>query len=106
VKRHRFASLGEALDVLEEQGLTLAKDAVSTDSVDLKYKRYEPVQLVAARIELAGPQRLLPKVRAGIDVRGDGSIEAYRGRVQREIVEQRGRESPCGALRRALTDGG
>jgi hypothetical protein len=96
--------LEEALDALEEQGLRLSKHA-SSNSVDLKYKRYEPAQRVAARIELAGPERLLPSVRAGIDVRGDGSIEAYRGRVQREIVEQRGRESPCGALRRALTDG-
>jgi hypothetical protein len=105
VKRHRFASLEEALDALEEQALTLAEEA-SSNPVDLKYKRYEPVQRVAARIELAGPERLLASVRAGIDVRGDGSIEAYRGRVRREVVQVRGRESPCGALRRALANGG
>jgi hypothetical protein len=103
VKRHRFASLEQALDVLEEQGLTLSKDA-SSRSVDLKYKRFEPVQRVAARIEIAGPERLIPRVRAGIDVRGDGSIEAYRGRLRREVVQTRGKESACRALRRALTD--
>ena len=105
VKRHRFASLEEALDALEEHGRELSADA-STNSVDLKYTRYEPVQRVAARIELAGPERLLPSVRAGVDVRGDGSTEAYRGRVRREVVEQRGKESAYRALRRALSNTG
>ena len=102
MKRHRFTALEAALDALEEHGQTLAKDA-SSRSVDLKYKRFEPVQRVAARIELAGPERLLPSVRAGVDVRGDGSTEAYLGRVRREIVEQRGQESSYRALRRALS---
>jgi hypothetical protein len=103
VKRHRFTALEEALDALEDHGQALARDATSR-SVDLKYKRYEPVQRVAARIELAGPERLLPSVRAGVDVRGDGSTEAYLGRVRREIVEQRGQESSYRALRRALIE--
>jgi hypothetical protein len=105
VKRHRFGSLDEALDALEEHGLKLSEDA-SSNPVDLKYKRFEPVQRVAARIELAGPERLLPSVRAGVDVRGDGSIEAYRGRLRREAVQQRGKESVYRALRRALIEPG
>ena len=41
-------------------------------------------------------------MRAGADVRGDGSIEAYRGKVTREVVKQERGESAFDALRRVL----
>ena len=101
VQRTRFAALDEALDALEQRATQLSNDG-HRKPVDVRYKRFEAVQQVTARLELAGPQRLLPSVRAGVDVRGDGSIEAYLGRVRREVLRQRKGETPYRALRRAL----
>jgi recombination DNA repair RAD52 pathway protein len=57
---------------------------------------------VVARIELAGPQRRLAGTHAGVDVHGDGSTEAYLGRVRREGLDRAKTESATAALRRAL----
>ena len=103
VERQRFDELAAALDAAEQRGVELAR-AAPRGSVDVKLKRFEPVQQVAARIELAGPERLVPSVRAGVDVRGDGSTEAYLGRVRRELVDRRRGESTWGALRRVLAN--
>jgi hypothetical protein len=102
VERIHFGELGEALDALEERARTLAK-STPRKPVDVRVRRFEPVEQVAARIEIAGPERLVPSVRGGIDVRGDGSTEAYLGRLRREVLEQRRGESPYKALRRALS---
>jgi hypothetical protein len=104
VVRERFGELDDALGAIEDRARELA-DAVPNEAVDVKYKKFEPVQQVAARLELSGPERMLPSVRAGIDVRGDGSTEAYVGRVRRAVIEQRKNETPYKALRRVLTAG-
>ncbi len=101
VQRKRFDDLEPALAALEVRAGELARTA-PRKPVDVKYKRFEPIAQVTARIELSGPERLVPAVRAGVDVRGDGSTEAYLGRVQREVVERRKGESACRALRREL----
>ena len=101
VKRSSFDDMDRALDALESRGRELASSAPG-ESVDVKYKRFEPQQRVVARLELAGPERLVPSVRAGVDVRGDGSVEAFRGRVRREVIAERKGESAFAALRRML----
>ncbi len=101
VQRNRYAELSEALDALEARVSELSEQA-PREGVDARFKRFEPIQQVAARIELAGPERMLPSVRAGIDVRGDGSTEPYLGRVRRQVVRQRKGETSYRALRRAL----
>lgn len=97
VRRERHAELGAALSALGDSLEELSRTARRAP-VDLKYKRFEPVQQVAARGEISGPRRL----HGGIDIRGDGSAEAYTGRLRRRLVEQRTGESPYDALRRAL----
>jgi hypothetical protein len=95
--RDRFATLGEALDGLEARLDALSRPQRRRAERGLG-RSYEPVQQVAVRGELAGPGRL----RAGIDLRGDGSAEAFTGRWRRERVERRAGETAYDALRRAL----
>jgi hypothetical protein len=103
VEHARFEDLDAALEAVQRRAEELAsRPALGT--VDVFVRKFDPVQQVAARIELAGPQRLLPAVRVGIDIRGDGSVEAYRGRVTRELVEQRKGETVYSALRRELSE--
>jgi hypothetical protein len=61
-------------------------------------REFEPVSQVVARAEINGPRRL----RVGIDLRGDGSTEAWTGRVFRRLVEQQPGEDAYAALRRTL----
>jgi hypothetical protein len=90
--------LDEALRALELEGRRLEQTPDGRAHGGTLIRRLEPVQIVVARLALSGPGRL----RAGIDVRGDGSSEAFTGRMRRRVVEQRGGESPYDALRREL----
>lgn len=101
VTRERVPSVADAVDVLELRLTTLGPEGRRSTKRAL-LREYEPVAQVAARGELSGPSRLSPAVRAGADVRGDGSIEAYRGRVRRALVTQQQGETPFDALRREL----
>jgi hypothetical protein len=99
VERERFADVDSALGAVEAAARQLAVGADSRP-VDVKLlRRVEPVQRVVARIELAGPRRL----RAGIDVRGDGSTEGFTGRLRRSLIEQQKGESTYDALRRTVS---
>jgi alpha-ketoglutarate-dependent taurine dioxygenase len=101
VGRTSFDDLTAALAALEARGRELA-DAAPGNAVNARFKRFEPAERVTARLELSGPQRLVGGVRAGIDVRGDGSVQAYRGTVRRTLIEARPGESAFAALRRSL----
>jgi hypothetical protein len=94
VEKERFASLDEALDALGARVPAVSRrDARSAFGRD-----YEPVRQVAGRLELHGPDG----THGGIDVRGDGSAEAYTGWIRKRLVEPADGESAVDALRRAL----
>jgi hypothetical protein len=99
VSKERHRDLTAALDALERVARELADGADARPAGGTLIRRMEPVQQVLARIELSGPNRL----RGGVDVRGDGSSEAFTGRMRRTLVEPQGRESTYDALRRALS---
>ena len=101
VTRRRVPTLDDAIDVLEME-LRALGSAAHRKPAKAFMREIAPVAQVSARGELSGPGRLRPKVRAGADVRGDGSIEAYQGKVSREVVACEHGESAFDALRRVL----
>jgi hypothetical protein len=104
VERHAAPDLEGALERLEAEARAAAAGP-GLGAVDLRARRYEAGDRVAARVQLAGPQRWRPAVRAGLDVRGDGSVRAWTtdGATGRTELEPRPGEDAYAALRRALT---
>ncbi len=100
VKRSRHEQLDAALTELEAHGRELSEAAPRRTVT--RTRRFEPAAQVYARLELAGPQRLVASVRTGVDIRGDGTTEAYRGRIRRELIAAEPGESAYAALRRSL----
>jgi hypothetical protein len=97
----RFDTLEAALDALQSRVGDLADEA-KRQPAKTQLKRYTPDEQVMARVELAGPQKRLAKVHAGVDVHGDGAVEAYLGRVRRKALEKQSGEDVISGLRRSL----
>jgi hypothetical protein len=97
--KHRFGGLDAALTGLESEAREVAASADHSSHGGTFIRRLDPARIVVARLELSGPRGL----RAGVDVRGDGSSEAFTGRVRRRVVAQQDGESAYDALRRELS---
>jgi hypothetical protein len=99
-ERQSFDDLDAALGGVE-QATQRILDGPSARTVSPPLMRdFEPAQQVLGRVELSGPDRL----RAGIDVRGDGSMVAFVGRLRRSEIEVRSGENAIRALGRTLRD--
>ena len=94
VEQTRFEGLDEALGALATR-LEELRAAPRRKTVQAFMREIEPVRQVAARLELANGWR---GPRGGVDVRGDGSVEAWSGLLRKQVLEG----DPVAALRRAL----
>jgi hypothetical protein len=101
VEHASYPTLDAAIDALQLR-LRELEPLAQRDPVKVLSRSFDPVRQVAARAEVAGPRRPLPAVRGGVDLRGDGSTEAYTGRWRRTLVESERGESAVEALRRVL----
>lgn len=97
----RFDALEPALAELTERAGDLA-DAAARNPAATRLHRYGPEEQVVVRLELAGPERRLATVHAGLDIRGDGASEAYTGRLRRSLIEPAPGEDVIAALARAV----
>ena len=98
VERTRFGTLGETLGALEQRVEDLAPGA-RRHALQFAGRRYDPARQVAVRLEVTGPGGgLRGRARGGVDLRGDGSMEAYTGRLRRSLVRLREGETPYEGL--------
>jgi hypothetical protein len=95
VERSRHPTLDAALGAL---GARLDRERPERRTIRLLAREITPVRQVVARGEVAGPDG----ARGGVDLRGDGSAEAWTGRWRRTVVAPHDGEDAVGALRRAL----
>jgi hypothetical protein len=96
VERLRCDSLGSSIDTMEQR-LSELEPNVRRDAVGLFKRQFDAARQVVVRAEIAGPGG-----HGGVDLRGDGSAEAYTGRFRRTLVRLDDQESPYDGLRRAL----
>ena len=94
VEKERYATLDDALEALAAR----LGDVGRRRDRNVLGREYEAVRQVAGRFELRGPGG----TRGGVDVRGDGSAEAYVGWIRKRLVEREGHETAVQALGRAL----
>jgi hypothetical protein len=100
VERERLETLEEAMAELERRARAIRAEGPLQQVSMLR--EFAPADRVHARLEISGRGLLRPPT-AGVDVRGDGEIVAYRGGLRRQRIDPRCSESAFDAVRRVLT---
>jgi len=95
VEHERHDTLDDALHAARAHVTALAPTARRGPTHAL-IREIEPRDQVAARLELRGPKRRM----GGVDLRGDGSLAAWTGRIAKRAVEG---DDALAALREVLT---
>ncbi len=95
VEKGEHADLVSALLALREH---LGDVRPSGETKTVFKREYAPVAQVLARAEVRG----VDGARGGVDLRGDGSTEAWTGRLRRQVVAQQSGEHAYAALARVL----
>jgi hypothetical protein len=101
VERMRHDTLDAAVDAMEQRMDELAPTA-RREAIQVFRRRFDAIRQVAVRAEITGPGGLLGGLHGGVDLRGDGSAEAYVGRFRRSLVALEPGETAYDGLRRAL----
>ena len=96
-KTESFPTLDDALDALQAE-LNSAGPGARKETVKAFVRDFAPSELVAMRLEIRGRG-----VCGGIDLQGDGSQQAYTGRIRRKAIEPAPGSNAVTALRQALT---
>ena len=78
IDHERADTLDEAIEVAKRY----VRGSRRREAIEAIGRRYEAEHQVAVRIELKGPGG-----RGGLDVRGDGGVIAWTGRVFRKVLE-------------------
>ena len=66
-------------------------------------REFAPADQVHARLQISA-KGVLHRPSAGVDVKGDGSLLAFRGTLKREQLASSGAKSPFEAVRENLSD--
>ena len=85
---------------LEKRVDDIVKDGRS-ETVNAGVREFDPAEQVLARLEIRG-QKILRGPRAGVDLKGDGQIVAYRGTLFRRELPGEDAESSYEAIRQVL----
>jgi hypothetical protein len=104
VERVQCETLDAAVGAMEQRMDELAPTA-RRQAIQVFRRRFDAIRQVAVRAEITGPGGLIGRVTGGVDLRGDGSAEAYLGRFRRSLVALHPGETPYDGLRRALEEG-
>jgi hypothetical protein len=100
VEHVSFEDLGEAVAAMRSRALEIRSEGSAKPIRSLR--RFEPSDLVDARLQLTGPGIPFRKPTAGVDVRGDGTFVPFAGGVTREELDPTDHDTPFDIVRETL----